>query len=88
MSTVKTAAYLCTGCGIGDKLDSAQLGKVAKREGKMALVREHALLCSEEGVQQIRDDIANEGVTHVMIGACSRRMKAEAFHFPEVALAR
>ena len=54
----------------------------------MALVREHAFLCSEEGVQQIRQDIAGEDVTHVMIGACSRRTKTEAFHFPEAAVAR
>ena len=60
---IKTAAYLCTGCGIGDTLDGAQLAKVARREGKMALVREHAFLCSEAGVQQIRDDIANVAVT-------------------------
>ena len=88
MADMKTAAYICTGCGIGDSLDAAQLAKVAQREGKMALVREHAYLCSEEGVAQVRHDIDNEGVTHVMIAACSRRMKAEAFHFPEAALAR
>ena len=88
MSETKTAAYVCTGCGIGDKLDAAQLAKVAKREGKMALVREHEFLCSEDGVATIRRDIDGEGVTHVMIAACSRRMKAEAFHFPEVAVAR
>ena len=41
-----------------------------------------------DAVVNIGDDIANEAVTHVMIGACSRRMKAEAFHFPEVAMAR
>ena len=86
--TMKTAAYICSGCGIGDKLDTKQLAKVAQREGKMALVREHAFLCSEEGVQQIRQDIAGEDVTHVMIGACSRRTKTEAFHFPEAAVAR
>ena len=85
---MKTAAYICSGCGIGDKIDTAQLAKVAKREGKMALVREHAFLCSEQGVQQIRDDIAGEAVTHVMLAACSRRMKAEAFHFPAAAVAR
>jgi quinone-modifying oxidoreductase subunit QmoB len=85
---MKTAAYICTGCGIGDKLDAKQLAKVAQREGKMALVREHAFLCSEEGVAQIRADIAGEEVTHVMLAACSRRMKAEAFHFPDVAVAR
>ncbi|MFO1218356.1 MAG: FAD-dependent oxidoreductase [Burkholderiaceae bacterium] len=88
MADTKTAAYICTGCGIGEALDAKQLAKVAQREGKMALVREHAFLCSDDGVAQIRKDIAEEGVTHVMLGACSRRMKAEAFHFPEVALAR
>ncbi len=89
MAEMKTAAYICTGCGIGDKLDAAQLAKVAKREGKMALVREHPFLCSDEGVATIRADIqGEEAVTHVMLAACSRRMKAEAFHFPEVAVAR
>ena len=88
MSEVKTAAYLCSGCGLGDALDMAQLEKVAKREGKMALIRRHEMLCREDGVQQIRDDIAGEGVTHVMLGACSRRAKTEAFAFDDVALAR
>jgi quinone-modifying oxidoreductase subunit QmoB len=88
MSEMKTAAYICTGCGIGDTLSAKQLANVAKREGKMALVREHAFLCSDEGVAMIRQDIAGEGVTHVMLAACSRRMKAEAFNFPDVAVAR
>jgi len=42
---MKTAAYLCAGCGIGERLDTKQLAKIAQREGKMALVREHAFLC-------------------------------------------
>jgi quinone-modifying oxidoreductase subunit QmoB len=85
---MKTAAYICTGCGIGDRLDAKQLARVAQREGKMALVREHPFLCSDEGVASIRADIAGEAVTHVLLAACSRRMKAEAFHFPEAAVAR
>ncbi len=85
---MKTAAYLCSGCGIGETIDVPQLAKIAQREGKMALVREHAFLCSDEGVQSIRDDIEKEAVTHVMIGACSRRAKTDAFHFPAVAMAR
>jgi len=88
MSEMKTAAYVCSGCGIGERIDTAQLAKIAQREGKMALVREHAFLCSGEGVQAIRDDVEKEAVTHVMIAACSRRAKTEAFHFPDVALAR
>jgi quinone-modifying oxidoreductase subunit QmoB len=88
MSEMKTAAYICSGCGLGDKLDVGQLSKIAQKEGKMALVRDHAFLCNEEGVQLIRNDIANEAVTHICIAACSRRAKTEAFHFPEVVLSR
>ncbi len=88
MSEMKTAAYICSGCGLGDKLDIPQLGKIALKEGKMALVRDHAFLCNSEGVQMIRDDLEKEAVTHVCIAACSRRAKTEAFHFPAVAMTR
>ena len=88
MADMKTAAYICQGCGLGERLSTSQLAKIAGKEGKIALVREHAFLCSEAGVQVIHDDIEKEGVTHVAIAACSRRAKTEAFHFPTVAMAR
>jgi quinone-modifying oxidoreductase subunit QmoB len=84
----KFVAYICTGCGIGDRLDAGQLETIATREGKMNLSRQHEMLCSKEGVRLIRDDIDKEGVTHVMIAACSRRAKVEAFNFSDVALSR
>jgi quinone-modifying oxidoreductase, subunit QmoB len=88
MSEMKTAAYICAGCGLGDALDVGQLEKIAQKEGKMQVVKHHDFLCSAGGVQTIRDDIDKEGVTHVMIAACSRRSKTEAFHFPTVAMSR
>ena len=88
MAEMKTAAYLCAGCGIGDRLDLAQMEKIAQKEGKMQLVRRHDFLCSSEGVGLIKDDIENEGVSHVVIAACSRRAKTEAFDFPTVAMSR
>ncbi|MBZ0143789.1 MAG: hypothetical protein K8F56_09410, partial [Rhodocyclaceae bacterium] len=87
-ATPKYAAYICSGCGIGDKLDVPTLEKIAQKEGKMAVVKSHPFLCNAEGVQMIRDDIANDGVTHLCIAACSRRAKAEAFSFPEAAVSR
>ncbi|MDF1530243.1 MAG: hydrogenase iron-sulfur subunit [Sedimenticola sp.] len=84
----KFAGYICTGCGIGDRLDSSQLEMIATREGKMQSCKQHEMLCNSEGVQMIRDDIANDAVTHVMIAACSRRAKVEAFNFTDVALTR
>ena len=83
----KFAGYICTGCGIGERLDTAQLESIATRDGKMQSCKQHGLLCSSEGVQIIREDIA-EGATHIMIAACSRRAKVEAFNFTDVAMSR
>ncbi len=88
MADNKFAAYLCAGCGLGDTLNFDEIEKIAKKEGKMPLVKRHDFLCSAAGVQLIRDDIETEGVTHVMIAACSRRAKTEAFDFPGIAVTR
>jgi quinone-modifying oxidoreductase subunit QmoB len=84
----KYGAYICSGCGLGERLDSAELVTVASRDGKMEVVREHPFLCNTEGVQMIRDDLAAGEVTHLVIAACSRRAKTEAFAFDDVAMAR
>jgi quinone-modifying oxidoreductase, subunit QmoB len=83
----KFAGYICTGCGIGERLNVGQLENIAKREGKIPLCKRHPMLCGAEGVQTIRDDIQG-GVTHIMIAACSRRAKVEAFNFTNVAMSR
>ncbi|MBU0499834.1 MAG: hydrogenase iron-sulfur subunit [Gammaproteobacteria bacterium] len=83
----KLVGYLCTGCGIGDRLDAKQLLSTAKREGKLQECKQHEMLCNAEGVKMIKDDIT-EGATHIMIAACSRRAKVEAFNFPEAAMTR
>jgi quinone-modifying oxidoreductase subunit QmoB len=86
---VKIGAYICQGCGLGDRLDTKQLATVAKRDAKAHVVKEHAFLCSAEGVKMIQDDIANEGVNRVAVCACSRRAKVDAFSFGEgVAVSR
>ncbi len=84
----KFGGYICTGCGIGERLDANQLESIATREGKMNLCKQHEMLCSESGVKVIQDDIDNEQLTHVMIAGCSRRAKVEAFNFGGVALSR
>jgi len=85
---MKIGAYICNGCGIGDRLDSAQLETTATRDGKAAICQQHDFLCSDAGVKIIQDDIDNEGVNHVVIAACSRRAKTEAFAFDNVTLSR
>lgn len=84
----KYGAYICKGCGLGERLDTAALVNIASREGKMGLTREHDFLCNAEGVQMIRDDIDSGEVNHIVIAACSRRTKTEAFAFDDVAMSR
>jgi quinone-modifying oxidoreductase subunit QmoB len=85
---IKIGAYLCKGCGLGERLNFSALENAAKRAGKANVIRSHDLLCGQEGVDLIKADIANEGVNRVMIGACSRRAKTDAFNFEGVAIAR
>ncbi len=87
-NAVKIGAYLCKGCGLGARLDSDRLATVAESEGGAAIVRQHDYLCSSDGVSVIHNDIQNEGVTHVMIGACSRRAKTATFNFQAASTAR
>ena len=88
MAEMKTAAYICKGCGIGERLEHGADGQ-DRAEGRQDAAGARARLpVQRDGVQMIRDDIDKEAVTHVMIAACSRRAKTEAFYFPDRRLAR
>ena len=81
-------AYVCKGCGIGDRLDCGQLEQTATRDGKAKFAKSHDFLCSAEGVAMIQADIDSGETNHVIIGACSRRAKVEAFNFQNVTVSR
>ena len=88
MADMKIGAYVCKGCGLGERLDCDELATVAQRDGKAQVVQQHDFLCSSEGVKMIQNDIDNEGVNRVVIAACSRRAKSEAFNFQGVTISR
>ncbi len=88
MADKKLGAYICKGCGIGERLDIAQLEKVAKREGKVGFAKSHDFLCNSDGVKMIQADIDAGEVNHIVLAACSRRAKTDAFNFDDVALSR
>ena len=46
--------YICSGCSIGEALDTAKLAKIAKAEFKVPRCEVHPFLCSPEGVALIR----------------------------------
>ncbi len=87
MSVKKVGAYICKGCGLGERLNIKALENIATREGKTAYAKSHDFLCSQAGVDLIKADIA-EGTNFLVIGACSRRAKTEAFNFEGVNMSR
>ncbi|MFH1981233.1 MAG: FAD-dependent oxidoreductase [Pseudomonadota bacterium] len=74
----KYGVYICTGCGIGESLDAKALCEVPADEGFP--VKEHAFLCSAEGVELIKKDV-EAGTNAIVIGACSRRVNFDVFRF-------
>ena len=77
----KLAAYICTGCGIGDALDIEQLSKVVTDEISVPICRTHPNLCSQEGADLIKKDMEGEGANTLMIAACSPRVMYDVFNF-------
>ncbi len=76
----KTGVYICSGCGIGDALDTEQLAKVAT-EAKVPVCKTHPNLCGPEGAELIKNDIAAEGVNTVVVAACSPRVLHDLFSY-------
>ena len=88
---MKVGGYLCTGCGIGERLNVKALTNVAVKEGRIAFCKTHDFLCSQSGVEQIKADLAAAGedkVDRVVIMACSRRAKTESFSFGTTPMSR
>ncbi len=88
MADKKLGAYICKGCGIGERLNTDQLATIATREGKVSFAKQHDFLCNADGVKMIQTDIDAGEVNHLVIAACSRRAKTDAFSFENVAISR
>ncbi len=81
----KYGVYICTGCGIGESLDTKALCEVPADEGFP--VKDHGFLCSAEGVEIIKKDI-EAGTNAIVIAACSRRVNFDTFRFDGVLVDR
>jgi quinone-modifying oxidoreductase subunit QmoB len=82
----KSICYLCKGCDIGDALNLEGLTEAVNEAG-ISEVKEHDALCSPEGVAMIQADV-DAGATHIIIGACSGRVKSNEFAFQGVVVER
>jgi len=77
----KVGCYICKGCDIAKSLDVDKLVGIATGEGKVAICKTHDMFCRSDGIELIKNDIANEGVNKVVIAACSIRVFPELFDF-------
>ncbi len=73
--------YLCSGCGLSESLNLDELVKVAAEENKIPVCKVSQWLCSHEGTDLIKNDIKNEKLNKVVIGACSPRVLTDVFTF-------
>ena len=70
--------YVCTGCDIGECLNTQRLADVSSDElGVPAKV--HTPLCVPEGLDFLRKDIEAEGADQIAIVACSERGNWDVF---------
>jgi len=75
----KIGLYICSGCDIDKAVETTELEKVATKEYKVPVCKTHPFLCSQEGIQLLKDDQKNEGVNCFVIAACSPRYHQNDF---------
>ncbi len=77
--------FLCTGCGIGESVNTDGFEDLAKEHGAKSLVSS-ACLCSPEAVAEINAAVKG-GLNGLVIAACSHRAKLEEFRFDPTVVA-
>jgi quinone-modifying oxidoreductase subunit QmoB len=76
--------YVCTGCQIGDAIDTALLKDLADEHPAVRHCSEHPFLCSPESRQQIIRDIHDRQLDSLVLAACSPRHATANFTFDRV----
>jgi quinone-modifying oxidoreductase, subunit QmoB len=80
----KIGVYIDTGYGIGEALDIEALSSVATFEFKATVCRADAYWSDPEKLAIIRNDIATEGLTAVIIAGPSSRVFQKEFTFENI----
>ena len=77
----RIGVYIChCGSNIAGKIDVEGLAKWAVENLEDVVVaRDYKFMCSSLGQELIEDDIRNEGLTRVVVGACSPHLHERTF---------
>jgi len=82
----RLAVMVCTGCGIGEGLNTEALVSLAGELGA-ATTKTHPAFCGPEGLKCLNEAIDAENADGVLICACSPRAKIEEFKLGREGLA-
>ncbi|MGE5199641.1 MAG: FAD-dependent oxidoreductase, partial [Rhodospirillaceae bacterium] len=78
--TCRIGVYIChCGLNIASKVDIQALEQYAATLPKVALARTYKFMCSDPGQQLIRDDLAAQKLTHLVVASCSPLMHEPTF---------
>jgi heterodisulfide reductase subunit A len=77
----RVGVYIChCGSNIAGKVDVENVSQWAGEELENVVVsRDYEFMCSSLGQELIEDDIKNEGLTRVVVGACSPHLHERTF---------
>ena len=77
----KVGVYIChCGSNIAGMIDVAEVAKWAGANLEdVAIARDYKFMCSSLGQELIEDDIRKEGLTRVVVGACSPHLHEKTF---------
>jgi heterodisulfide reductase subunit A len=76
----RIGVFVCNcGTNISEGIDTDALVEFAKRQSGVTLAETHSLACSEEGRDVIAQHIKENGVTHVVVAACSPKQHEATF---------
>ncbi|MGA2617665.1 MAG: CoB--CoM heterodisulfide reductase iron-sulfur subunit A family protein [Thermoguttaceae bacterium] len=78
--TARIGVYVChCGSNIAGTIDVAEVARWAAQLPGVAVARDYKFLCSSLGQQMIEEDIKNEGLTRVVVAACSPHLHEKTF---------
>lgn len=76
----KIGVYVChCGGNISDTVNCAQVAKTLEKLPDVAVARDYPFMCSDPGQALITEDIQQQGVNRVVVGACSIFLHEQTF---------
>jgi heterodisulfide reductase subunit A len=80
MSEARIGVYVChCGANIAATIDVVGLAEYAATLPHVAVARDYKYMCSDPGQELIKQDIADHGLTRIVVAACSPTLHEKTF---------